>query len=79
MEMPVSAATECTLQCVEPSAGLVCNVVWIKLHHPFVVDRTRRIRANIVVQTGYVARDEARAPLAHRGIAHLPAVWRSRY
>ncbi|OIQ70111.1 hypothetical protein GALL_482790 [mine drainage metagenome] len=27
--MPVSAATERTLQCVEPSAGLVCSVVVI--------------------------------------------------
>jgi hypothetical protein len=30
LEMPVSSATERSLQCVEPSAGLVCKGVWFK-------------------------------------------------
>jgi hypothetical protein len=30
LEMPVWAATPRTLQCVEPLAGLVCSVVWIR-------------------------------------------------
>ncbi len=48
-----------------------------QLRHAFVVNRTRLARAHVVVQARDATFDEARAPLAHRGLGQLQALGNS--